>query len=149
MEVREPKYSEIAACASLVHENWGRKAAERCEAQMIEYFRGGKYAPTFVVADNGFGVVVGFAAFAPTMLMTDLYDLIWLVVEKGYQKHGVGRILTEWRLSGIKRLGGAAVQLVTQKPDYFARWFGFAPLAPLGNGWTLMLKRLKNVEMGR
>lgn len=149
MEVREPKYSEIAACANLVHENWGRKAAERCEAQMIEYFRGGKYAPTFVVADNGFGVVVGFAAFAPTMLMTDLYDLIWLVVEKGYQKHGVGRALTHWRLSEIKRLGGAAVQLVTQKPGYFNRWFNFQPVAPLGNGWMLMIRHLKNVEMGR
>lgn len=148
MQIRPPKYGEITQCCNLVYENWGEASAERCREQMIEYFKGGPYAPTFMVADIGPGMpVIGFAAFAPTMLMKDVYDLIWVAVDEFYKSKGVGKALTERRLAEIVRKGGVAAQLVTQKPDYFKK-FGFMPLYPLGNDWTLMLKRFGNASMG-
>lgn len=139
------KYSEMPECVSLVHDNWGPVAAERARMQMIEYFRGGEYAPHFFVAEYE-GVIIGFSAFEPTMLMRGAYNLIWIAVHKKHQAGGAGKLLTYARLEEIQRRGGQMVTLVTQKPHYFSK-FGFFKLHHLGNEWYLMLKLFQAVSI--
>lgn len=144
MFVRAPKYSEIDLCCNLVLINWGVEAADRCRQQMIEYFKGGDYAPVFCVLDIGDGVdgpIVGFAAYQPSMKMKGSFDLIWIAVHPHYQGRSAGKVLTEWRINEIKKRGGQMIELVTQKPAFFSK-FGFFKLHHLGNDWYLMLKLL-------
>lgn len=145
MIIRDMKYSEKEQCCQLVLNNWGPAAADRCHEQCIEMFKGGPYAPHFLVADIGPGIV-GFAAFAPTMLMKGAFDLIWIAVHPNYQGAEVGKQLTRARIAMIKARGGQTVQLVTQKPGYFNR-FGFVTVLPLGNDWNLMVLKLKQAEI--
>lgn len=154
MHIRKPKYGEIDNfCCPLVAENWGIEAADRCRDQMVEYFKGGPYAPVFCIADIGDplsrdyqSMPVGFAAYQPSMRMKGSYDLIWIAVHLGFKTLGVGKKLTEWRIEEIKKRGGQMIELVTQKPDYFSK-FGFFKLHHLGNEWYLMLKLLKTVDI--
>jgi len=141
VHVRPPNYGEKINCVELVRDNWGDDAADRCEEQFVEYFRGGKYNPVFRVAVDDREKVIGFAAYQRTMLMKDAFDLIWIAVDKKHQGDSVGKALTNWRLAEIDEEGGQMVQLVTQKPGYFEK-FGFKKIAALGNDWYLMLKLL-------
>jgi GNAT superfamily N-acetyltransferase len=153
MFIRPPKYREIEFCAGLVAENWGIEAADRCHLQMVEYFRGGHFAPTFGIMDLGdplsrdyVPMPIGFAAFGPSMLMKGAFNLIWIAVHPTYQGSGAGKALVEWRIDEIGKRDGQMITLMTQKPDYFSK-FGFFKLHHVGNEWYLMLKLLKTVEM--
>jgi predicted N-acetyltransferase YhbS len=149
VHIRKPHYHEMAQCCKLARDNWGNEAADRCREQFIEHWKGGRYAPTFVVAVTAAddGPILGFAAYHRTMLMKGAFDLIWVAVDPEYQGSNVGRALTNSRLTAIDEEGGQMIQLVTQKPDYFAK-FGFFKLHHLGNEWYLMIKLLTNaVEM--
>lgn len=146
VHVRPPQYSEMKRCCDLVRDNWGLETADRCREQFIEYWKGGKYAPVYTVAVDDDDEVIGFAAYQRTMLMKGAFDLIWIAVDKQRQGAAVGKALTDWRLAEIAGYGGQMIQLVTQKPAYFAK-FGFFKLHHLGNEWYLMLKLLKKVEI--
>jgi predicted N-acetyltransferase YhbS len=139
--IRTPHYGEMKRCCDLVHENWDRAAADRCREQFIEYFKGGKYAPVFVVACDQDDEVIGFAAYHRSMLMKGAFELIWIVVDEAYKSRNVGKLLTEWRLMEIEGLDGQFIQLVTQKTEFFSK-FGFFRLHHLGNEWYLMIKLL-------
>jgi ribosomal protein S18 acetylase RimI-like enzyme len=155
--IREMMYHEMPACCALVRDNWGDEAADRARGQMIEYFKGGAYAPVFYVAEAGASVaggpiagtgmykVGGFAAFCPSMLMKDAYDLIWIAIDKRDQARGIGRRLTNHRLAEIRKRGGRIVSLMTQKPDYFAR-FGFEVALEM-DSWHLMVLKLQPVRI--
>ncbi len=147
MIIRSMECPDIRACLHLVRENWDAVSVERAEEQMYEYFRGGKYAPKFFVADNAADMgVVGFAAYQRSMRMHGAFDLIWLVVDRRCRSAGVGEALTNHRVNEIRKLGGANVTLVTQKPRYFNR-FGFITVAELGNDWVEMLVLLRPAHM--
>ncbi len=151
MRIRFPRNDtgeDMHFCTSLVHMNWGFEAADRCQHQMTEHFKGGPFAPVFCIADIGdplsrdyVSMPVGFAAYQPSMKMKGSFDLIWIAVHPLYQGHGAGVALTEWRINEIKKRGGQMIELVTQKPHYFSK-FGFFKLHHLGNEWYLMLKLL-------
>lgn len=153
MHIREAKYSEMAACAMLALNNWGPEAAERCRDQMVEYFKGGRYAPIFYVADLGdplsrdyIPLVMGVAAMQPTMIFPGSYDFIYLAVHPEYRGEGIGRALTQHRIDEVRKRGGAFASLVTQKPKFFNK-FGFMTLHGLGNGWVKMLAQFKLAEI--
>lgn len=154
MYVRQPTLgSDIDFCCEMAMSNWGLAAADRCHLQMIESMKKGPYSPVFGIADIGdplsrdfTPMPVGFAAYAPSMLMKGAFDLIWLAVHPTYQKLGVGKHLINWRLDEIGKRDGQLVTLCTQKPDYFSR-FGFFKLHHVGNDWYLMLKLLKRVDI--
>lgn len=144
VHIRKPHYHEMAQCCKLARDNWGNEAADRCREQFIEHWKGGRYAPVFVVAVNRDDEVIGFAAYQRTMLMKGAFDLIWIAVEPEHQGTNVGRALTDWRLISIDETGDAQIiQLVTQKPGFFSK-FGFFKLHHLGNDWYLMLKLVAN-----
>lgn len=147
MVVRSMECPDIRACLNLVRENWDAVSVARAEEQMYEYFRGGKYAPKFFVADNAADRgVVGFAAYQRSMRMHGAFDLIWLAVDKQRHGTGIGEALTKHRINEIRTLGGANVTLVTQKPGYFNR-FGFITVAELGNDWVEMIVLLRPAHM--
>jgi predicted N-acetyltransferase YhbS len=141
IKLREPHYAEMPRCRDLVQQTWGDDAAERCVEQFIEYFKGGKYAPVFIVAVDDRDDVIGFAAYHRTMLMNGSFELIWIVIDEKWQGKGVGETLTNYRIAEIAGREGQFIQLVTQKPYYFMK-FGFFKLHHLGNDWYLMLKLL-------
>jgi|ERR1035437_810281 GNAT superfamily N-acetyltransferase len=146
IRIRKPDYGEMLDCCRLARINWGEEAADRCREQFIEYFKGGKYNPIFVVACNDRGTVIGFAAYRRSMLMKGAFELIWLAVDEKYQGCDIGRQLTEWRLFEIEASEGQMILLMTQKPDYFSK-FGFFKLHHTGNEWYLMLKLLKATDI--
>lgn len=147
VRIRTPNYHEMDRCCDLVRANWGDEAAERCHEQFIEYWKGGRYAPIFVVAVDGAEDVLGFAAYQRTMLMKGAFDLIWLAVVPEHKSRRIGTVLTEWRINKIIAEGDAQfIQLVTQKPAYFSK-FGFFRLHHVGNEWYVMLKLLKTTEI--
>jgi len=141
VHIRTPHYGEMERCCDLARDNWGITPAERCREQFIEYWKGGKYAPTFFVAVDDEDKVMGFAAYARSMLMKGAFELIWIAVDPKHQGDGVGKALTEHRLADITEREGQMVLLVTQKPYYFMR-FNFFKLHHIGNGWYLMIKLL-------
>jgi GNAT superfamily N-acetyltransferase len=149
MFIRPPNHGgDLNFCCGLVAKNWGAEAADRCTAQFVESFNDGPYAPVFCILDievAGAGPI-GFAAYQPSMKMKGSFDLIWIAVHDQYKGGGAGKALTEWRIDDIKKRGGQMIELVTQKPDYFAK-FGFISVYHLGNQWYLMLKLLKPVEI--
>lgn len=146
VHIRTPNYADMERCCNLVRDNWGRETADRCREQFIEHWKGGKYAPVYVVAVDDEDKVIGFAAYHRTMLMKGAFDLIWIAVDPEVQGKAVGKALTDFRLNDIVELDGQMIQLVTQKPGYFSR-FGFFKLHHLGNDWYLMIKLLKVIEI--
>lgn len=148
MTIRDLTFEDIAQCADLAGVNWGPEAKARARDQMLEMFKGGKHAPHFYVACSEVqpDIVLGFSGFRPSWVMRDAYDLIWIAVLKRAQGIGLGRLLTETRMSEIKRRGGAMVSLVTQKPEFFWR-FGFGTIFRLDDGWMLMMNKLSPVRI--
>jgi GNAT superfamily N-acetyltransferase len=145
MIIRPPTADDVGFCCDLAAENWDFATADRCHLQLIESFKKGPYSPVFGIADIGPGPI-GFAAFAPSMLMKGAFDQIWLLVHPQYRGSGAGKALINWRLDEIKKRGGQMVLLMTQKPDYFSK-FGFFKLHHTGNEWYLMLKLLTAVNI--
>lgn len=148
MRIRELRYFEMPIACDLVRYNWGDEAAERARGQIHEYFKGGPYAPVFFVADiGGPGLVkiAGFAAYCPSMIMKDAYDLIWIAIDKKYQGQDIGRRLTDHRLVEIVKRGGKMVSLLTQKPGYFKK-FGFEVAREM-DSWHLMVLKFEPLEI--
>jgi GNAT superfamily N-acetyltransferase len=133
--------AEMTRCCDLVMNNWGEEAAARCYEQFVEYWKGGPYAPVFVVATDDRDQVIGFAAYHRSMLMKGTFDLIWIAVDEHWQGCDVGRALTDWRINEITAQDGQMILLTTQKPAFFSK-FGFFKLHHVGNEWYLMLKLL-------
>ncbi len=139
VNIRAPSYPEKAACCDFVTENWGREAAERCHGQFVEYFKGGLYAPVFMVAVDEQDKPIGFAAYHRTMQCT--WNIIWLGVGKSYEGQGIGSALVAECLKGIEANGGMLVEVITQKKDFYRR-FGFDAVNCMGKDWHLLLKQL-------
>lgn len=145
MEIREIEKRDVWACTNIVAENWGAVVADRFWDEVQHaWLHGFKWPPRYYVAEEG-GVILGFAGMMESWLMHGVWDLIWINVRKEHQGRGVGKLLTERRLHEIDRLKGSAINLMTQKPEFFER-FGFAEVATLDD-WKLMTKQLRKVKI--
>lgn len=140
--------SEMARCTQMIFDEWGSDAADRFREQAYEYLRNSSpYAPRFIVATlDGNSGLLGVAAYHRTMRMNGDYDLIWIKVHPDFQGKGVGKALTAARLDLIRKAQGSTANCVTQKPEFFEP-FGFQKVAEYGNGWVLMLNKLKDAEI--
>jgi len=148
IEVREMLYADVLEACKLVRDNWGVETADRARDQMIEYYKGGPYAPKFFVVDRPDwpeGGLAGFAAYCPSMRMKGDYDLIWIVVAEDCQGLHIGEALTRHRLAEIKLRGGSVVSLWTQKPGFFKK-FGFEVVREM-DSWHLMILQLEPMRI--
>lgn len=150
MLIRPMKDVETNQCSFLIGSNWGSVSADRFMEQAYEAYRvpHNRWAPKFFVATlDGDAGIIGVTAYQRSMKMHNAFHFLWLAVHEQYQNGGAGKMLTEFRIAEIIKQGGTSIELVTQKPDYFAK-FGFAVQWPqLGDGWTPMIKLLGRAGM--
>jgi N-acetylglutamate synthase-like GNAT family acetyltransferase len=147
--IRPPTVWEMDTCGALVRDNWGEESYQRFFDQYVEYVQAvSQYAPQFQVATLGLDTIIGFSALRRSMLMNGFWEFIWIAVHKDHQGKGVGDMLTEHRLDIVRKHGGNAVLLVTQKPKYFNR-FGFITSQHHGNDWVQMTCQLKLADMSK
>ena len=122
--IRELEKKDIHACVEIVRENWDDKVAERFWDEVQHAFlRGMKWPPEYFVYEEA-GEVVAFAGMMESWLMHRVMDFIWINVKKDYQGYGYGRELTEYRIERCKKYDMRAINLMTQKPNFFEP-FGF------------------------
>lgn len=92
------------------------------------------------------GALVGFAGFIKSRKMHRQYDFTFLAARPDYQGKGIGRALTEHRISEIARRNGTLIELTTRVPTWFAHNFGFEVTRSYGE-WTSMAKQLGDVSL--
>lgn len=144
--IRPMQAIDVGPANLMVEANWGKPAAARCHLQIIEYFKGGIYAPQFFVEETSDGFeIAGFAGYVPSMIMPGVYESIWTVVGDKHQGKGVGSRLTRHRIAEIQTKGGKQIYHMTEKRKYF-EGFGFEVAKTFGT-WHLMVRELEPLEM--
>ena len=106
--VRPLESTDVKDCLALVQGNWGAVSTDRALEQVYDFFKGGKYAPKFFVAEKA-ERIVGFAAYQRSMRMNGAFDLIWLAVDELCHGLGVGTKLTEHRIAEATKLGASVI----------------------------------------
>lgn len=144
--IRDLEIKDISVCEQIVEKHWGKAVAENAAMEMMEMFSKAKWPPHYFVACDQDNIVVGFAGFKSSWLMSNTYELIWINVAPGILGQGVGKALTHYRLREIKNRGGALVMLMTQKPKFFEQ-FDFKEVA-IYDDWVLMVNQLAPVTIG-
>ena len=79
------------------------------------------------------------------MFSGEIYGLINCYVSIGYQKLGIGKQLTEFRINRIKELGGKVIFSDTQKEWHLER-FGFKTIESPFENWVLMQLNFNSFE---
>lgn len=147
IKIRDLTPADITSCCDIVTLLWGKNVAEQARTELFEMHNSVQHWPPhyFVAEDDG--RVVGFAGLRAAWMMTNVYEFIWINIHSDYQGKGIGALLTERRLAEVASLGGSVVMLMTQKPEFFAK-FGFEKTTNI-DGWELMLKRLTPLVLGQ
>lgn len=144
--IRDLERDDIQACIEIVNMNWGDEVAARFADEVGHAFNiSMKWPPQYFVYDVG-GKVVGFGGMKSSWIMHEVWDLIWVNVHPDYRCNGSGMLLTSFRISEVKRKGGAVINLMTKIPDFFAK-FDFQPLHEYDGGWCLMTLQLKPLKL--
>jgi len=149
--IRDLERWDITAAANIIESNWNKEIAIKGYLEMQEMFLGSsKWPPHYYVAEID-GQVVGCGGFAHSWCMSNTYEFCWVNVKKDLQNKGIGRLLTQARINGIKQQGGKLILVVTQSPQHF-EYFGFERIKTLqgvdGFGdWYLMSLQLGLVNV--
>ena len=145
--IREMLISDIPSCVEIVHLNWGRKVAERADAELNRLILD-NMASYFVYTYPFFGndEVVGFIGVMPSWIMTGIWDLIWVNTSPKHQGMGIGKALVEHALGEVREYHGTAIHLMTKEYNFFKK-FGFKMAFLYDSGWALMAKQLHDVEI--
>lgn len=145
-DIRAIRISDVDACARIVRDNWGRDVGDKFLVEVAHVWAMDmENPPAYYVADSERGEVIGFAGMMSSFLMHGIWDLIWINVKKEYQREGVGKRLTEYRVTEIKRCNGSAIHLMTQSPLFFEK-LGFEIIHHY-EGWKLMSMRLGPLKL--
>jgi N-acetylglutamate synthase-like GNAT family acetyltransferase len=89
--------------------------------------------------------VVGFAGMIQGWIMHDVWDFIWINVQKDHQKTNIGKQLTEYRINKVKELGGKEIHLMTRNYQFFKK-LGFRTVS-VNNDWVLMVLELGELSL--
>lgn len=72
----------------------------------------------FVVADHS-GRPVGYACYGKASLSDGTYDMYWVVVDRDYQRRGIGTLLVEYCEGQVRELQGRSLLIETSsRPGY-------------------------------
>ena len=88
------------------------------------------------------GCVVGFGGFKKTGINRRVYEIPWCVVHPEYQKHGIGRLLTERAIEDVRERGGKIIFLSTPSPEFYSR-FGFRLIDHIPGMWAAHIMSLR------
>lgn len=144
MIIREMRLKDINACAVITNANWGKRIAVNTRVE-LQYLLKNKLARYYLALQDD-GRAAGFAGIMPSWIMRDVWDLIWINVHPDFHGQGVGRELTEYIINQVISRNGAAIHLMTQKPDYFKK-FDFHSVHSYNGDWTLMVNQLRELKL--
>lgn len=134
---------DVPVCVELVRSNWTEKAAANAALEMRHAFdKSMEWPPIYYVYEVD-GNVVAFAGMIESWIRNGVWDFIWINIRKDYQRKGIGKALTQYRIEKVKEMGGCAIHLMTKKYRFFASQ-GFQVMATYGTRepWLLMVKQL-------
>jgi N-acetylglutamate synthase-like GNAT family acetyltransferase len=141
--IRELEKRDIHACTEIVRDNWGDLVAERFWDEIQHAFhKNMKWPPEYFVFEEE-GEIVGFAGMMESWQMHKVMDFIWINVKREYQGYGIGRALTEYRIERCRAYDMRAINLMTQKPNFFEPFGFIMSFVYEGEGmWVSMTKQL-------
>jgi N-acetylglutamate synthase-like GNAT family acetyltransferase len=143
--IREMRFCDIPACRKIVEENWNATVADRAVIEMKHAFeRTMEWPPIYYVYEIE-EQVVGFAGMIQGWIMHDVWDFIWINVQKDHQKTNIGKQLTEYRINKVKELGGKEIHLMTRNYQFFKK-LGFRTVS-VNNDWVLMVLELGELSL--
>lgn len=147
MKIRPIEIADVACCQEIVRANWDEAAGRRFAAEVSQVWAlDMENPPQFFVVEVQ-GRVLGFAGMVRSMLMQGVWDFTYLAVDPNFHGNGIGAVLVTHRLREAERQGATVIHLMTQKPDYFARW-GFQFLRRYdGEGWCLLSRPIGSVRL--
>ena len=144
MIIREMRTSDITACTVITRLNWGQQVALRTRAELSHLLK--HKLALYYVAQHGDGTVLGFAGMMPSHIMCNVWDFIWINIHPDFHYNGIGRELTEYRINQVISHKGAAIHLMTQKPEYFKK-LGFHLAHCYEGDWSLMINQLQELKL--
>jgi [ribosomal protein S18]-alanine N-acetyltransferase len=141
--IREMSLTDLPACATIVHANFGPEISVRAEAE-LRHGIVDNLAMYYVYEVEG--EVIGFAGMMPSWIMQDVWDFIWINIYPDFQGKGIGKALTLHRIREVRKFKGAVIHLMTQKPAFFIQ-FGFRAVHLYRDDWYLMARQLKVLKL--
>lgn len=144
--IRAMRKSDTDACYEITLNNWNKMIADNFLIEVSHAWSGMEYAPTYYIAEADDGTVIGYAGVMHSLILTGVWDIIWVNVKKGQKGEGVGCKLVGHLINHVREANGVIIHLMTKSPSYFAQ-FGFSTIR-LYNHWSLMSLTLGNFKEG-
>lgn len=145
------KEVDIITCLDIAEQNFGSGVVSRTLRQLRDMHHGSSESLYWVAIDEE--KVVAFAGMRPSWIMNGVWELIWINVDKAYRGRGIGRELTELRIIQAGVHGAAAINLMTQSPEFFEK-FGFEAVKEYDQDdpenempWVLMTLQMAEVGL--
>jgi ribosomal protein S18 acetylase RimI-like enzyme len=73
----------------------------------------------FLFAEDDNGKLVGYTCYGPVTGTESSFDLYWIVVDNGFQGHGIGKLLDCKTAELVKEMGGTRIYAETSSRDQY------------------------------
>jgi hypothetical protein len=148
MNIRELKTEDIQQCVEIFKLNAPDEGWEHYPVEKLIFELNGMFANNGFITPKYFvceieDKIVGFAGHGNCGFDDGVFGLFWANVHPSYRNKGVGKLLTEVRLTDIKKENGEMVLSTTRKEWHLKR-FGFENIGTRGDGYFLMQLIIKN-----
>ena len=145
MTIRRLRPKDIPAVAAIIQRNYSRRYARLATAELQEMFGQSCIKPLYFVAECD-GGIVGVAGCMQSWMDYHVYTIFWVNVVPEKQRQGIGKALLAKILEVVRKRGASLALLTTSVPTYYARQFGFRPVARFWrkNGHQLMALPLEH-----
>jgi len=75
---------------------------------------------SFLLAEDGLGVTLGYTCFGPIPCTQESFDMYWIAVRPDHQGCGIGKSLFEQTEQSIAELGGSRIYIETSSRATYA-----------------------------
>lgn len=124
MRIRKLSRPDREAVVRIIEGTENLTAAERdCAAELLDIYLNNPLQNDyfFIVSTDGSGTPTGYACYGKTPLTDAVYDLYWILVDRGLRHQGIGRALLEHTEEILKRQGARMIVAETSSlPGYGA-----------------------------
>lgn len=146
MDIRALRQSDVDDCYQITLHNWNKTIADNFLIEVSHAWSGMEYAPSYYIAEDDAGAVIGYAGVMHSFIKTGVWDIVWVNVKKGYKGEGVGKRLMSHLITHVQTEQGVVIHLMTKSPSYFTQ-FGFTELTTYDN-WHLMAMQIAHFTEG-